>query len=89
MIVTARGSAVSVAILVLVALASMGPAAAAQQRVGVNSAVNPDASGTPPGAATRQLMIGQDVVYHEHIVTTGAGQSQILFLDEFGDDDCA
>ena len=27
-------------------------------------------------------MIGQQVVYHEHIVTTGSGQTQILFLDE-------
>jgi len=80
MTVIVRGAAVFAAVLALASVL-MGPAAA-QQRVGVNSAVNPDASGTPPGAATRQLMIGQEVVYHEHVVTTGAGQTQILFLDE-------
>ena len=81
MIVTVRRSAVFVAFLALATSVLAGPAVA-QQRVGVNSAVNPDANGTPPGAATRRLMIGQEVVYHEHIVTTGAGQTQILFLDE-------
>lgn len=57
-------------------------AASAQQRVGVNSAVNQQASGTPPGAATRQLVVGQDVVFNERIATTGSGQTQLLFLDE-------
>ena len=69
-------------ILVLIAWVLVVPIAAAQQKVGVNAAVNPDATGTAPGAATRQLLIGQNVVYHEHIVTTEAGQTQILFLDE-------
>jgi trimeric autotransporter adhesin len=58
---------------------TVGPAAA--QRVGINSAVNPDANGTPPGEATHQLVIGQAVVHNEHIVTSALGQSQILFLD--------
>ncbi|HZK88838.1 MAG TPA: FecR domain-containing protein, partial [Stellaceae bacterium] len=52
------------------------------QRVGVNSAVNPDATGTPPGAASRRLVLGQEVVHDEHVVTGGVGQTQILFLDE-------
>jgi hypothetical protein len=56
--------------------------AAAQQKVGVSAAVNPDASGTPPGAAVRRLVIGQEVVYNEHITTTANGQTQILFVDE-------
>ncbi|HVB15543.1 MAG TPA: FecR domain-containing protein [Stellaceae bacterium] len=54
----------------------------AQQRVGINGAVNPDARGTPPGAQTRRLVIGQDVVFNEHITTGPAGQTQVLFLDE-------
>jgi len=78
----ARGPAISAALLALMGLILMSPAVLAQQRVGVNSAVNPDATGTPPGAATRQLMLGQEVVYHEHIVTTTSGQTQILFVDE-------
>jgi hypothetical protein len=52
------------------------------QKVGVNSAVNPDASGTPPGATTHQLVIGQQVVHDELIKTGADGQTQILFLDE-------
>jgi len=54
----------------------------AQERVGVNSAVNPEATGALPGAAARQLMIGQDVIFNEHITTAAAGQTQLLFLDE-------
>ncbi len=77
----ARGTAILAAIVILAAWATASPVSA-QQRVGVNTAVNPDATGTPPGAATRQLMLGQQVVYHEHIVTAASGQTQILFLDE-------
>src|SRR5579862_8149820 len=52
------------------------------QKVGVNSAVNPDATGTPPGGAQRKLVVGQEVVHNEHVVTGPNGQTQILFLDE-------
>jgi trimeric autotransporter adhesin len=54
----------------------------AQERVGVSSAVNPEASGAPPGQAARRLVIGQQVVFNERITTQEAGQSQLLFLDE-------
>src|SRR5579864_9141819 len=55
----------------------------AQERVGVNSAVNPQASGVLPGAAApRRLVIGQDVIFNEHITTGESGQTQLLFLDE-------
>jgi hypothetical protein len=65
--------------LVLTAAASLLPA---QERVGINSAVNPQATGTPPGGAARRLVIGQDVVFNEHITTTEGGQTQLLFVDE-------
>ena len=55
---------------------------AAQQRVGIDSAVNPQASGTPPGAASRGLAIGQEVLFNERLATASAGQVQVLFLDE-------
>jgi hypothetical protein len=58
------------------------PPAAAQQRVGIDSAVNPQASGTPPGAASRGLAIGQEVLFNERLATASAGQVQVLFLDE-------
>ena len=60
----------------------LGGLAMAQQRVGVNSAVNDQATGTPPGAGARPLVIGQDVVFNERIVTNNIGQTQLLFLDE-------
>jgi trimeric autotransporter adhesin len=54
----------------------------AQERVGVSSAVNPEATGAPPGAAPRKLVIGQPVIFNEHITTGAKGQTQLLFLDE-------
>src|SRR6266851_2839087 len=58
------------------------PAALAQQRIGVNAAVNPDATGTPPGATARRLVLGQEVVFKERITTGIQGQTQILFIDQ-------
>jgi hypothetical protein len=55
---------------------------AAQERVGIGSAVNPQATGSPPGAAARTLVIGQEVLFNERLATGGAGQAQVLFLDE-------
>ena len=56
--------------------------AVAQQRVGVNGAVNPDATGIPPGAGPRRLVLGQEVVFNERITTGPDGQTQILFIDQ-------
>src|SRR5690349_9941108 len=56
--------------------------AMAEQRIGVNSAVNPNATGTPPGGVTKKLVIGEDVVFNEHIATAADGQTQLLFVDE-------
>src|ERR1700742_1089420 len=70
-----------VALLAGLLIAAPGDALA-QDKVGVNSAVNPEESGTPPGGNGRRLVIGQDVVYNEHITTGPAGQTQLLFLDE-------
>jgi trimeric autotransporter adhesin len=50
-------------------------------RVGVDSAVNPDATGTPQGGAPQRLTLGQDVLFNEHVATSAAGQTQILFVD--------
>jgi hypothetical protein len=56
--------------------------ARADQRVGIDSAVNPNAMGIPPGALPRRLVLGQDVVFNERITTEAGGQTQILFVDE-------
>jgi len=59
-----RSSLLCVALAALALIASSN-SAGAQQRVGVNSAVNPDVSGLPPGAPARQLVLGGDVVFKE------------------------
>jgi FecR protein len=74
--VSVRGLALCVA-----AAAALASPASAQQ-VGVNSAVNPDARGTLPGGVTRQLVLGQPVMFDERIATQSEGQTQILFVDE-------
>ena len=66
----------------LVALLLGGGSALGQERVGISSAVNEQATGTPPGQAARRLIIGQEVVFNERIATTEVGQTQLLFLDE-------
>jgi hypothetical protein len=73
-----RGHALATLILCLT-LAS--PVAVGQQRVGVNSAVNPEATGIPPGASPRRLVLGQEIVLNERIATGAGGQTQILFVD--------
>src|ERR1051326_9325330 len=69
-------AACTTASLVL-ACASLGLA----QNVGVTGAVNPNTTGTPPGATVRELGTGSDVVYNERIVTEAKGQADILFVD--------
>jgi trimeric autotransporter adhesin len=78
--VTPRRIARYLGLAVLLALAPVA-ARAAQQRIGVTGAVNPDAAGTPPGGQSRSLVIGTDIVPDERIVTEAAGQAQIVFLD--------
>jgi trimeric autotransporter adhesin len=69
-----------VSLLLGIGLAS--PRALADQRVGIDSAVNPNAMGIPPGGLPRRLVLGQDVVFNERITTEAEGQTQILFVDE-------
>ena len=56
--------------------------AIAQQRIGVSSAVNPEATGMAPSAPPRQLVLGQDIVFNERITTGPEGQTQVLFVDQ-------
>ena len=70
-----------IALASLLLIAGLAGSVIAQQRVGVNSAVNPIATGTAPGAAPRRLVLGQEVVFNERITTAATGQTQILFVD--------
>ncbi|HXP75796.1 MAG TPA: FecR family protein [Stellaceae bacterium] len=51
------------------------------QTVGVTGAVNPNATGTPPGSTVRALGTGNDVIFNERITTEAKGQADVLFVD--------
>ena len=76
---SARGLAIATctAASLLLALPSLGAA----QTVGVTGAVNPNTTGTPPGASVHALGTGSDVVFNERITTEASGQADILFVD--------
>jgi trimeric autotransporter adhesin len=57
-----------------------GPALSAT-KVGVTSAVNPKAFGTPPGGAISRLFLGEKIVFNHRIKTTAGGLVQLLFVD--------
>lgn len=52
------------------------------QNAGRVGAVNPDATGTPPGSGSRMLAIGSNVVYKEKVETSPMGSTQIMFPDQ-------
>ncbi len=56
--------------------------AARADTVGTAAAVNTTSSGTPPGAPTRVIEIGTQLVENEKIQTTGTGSVQVLFIDK-------
>lgn len=64
-----------------VPVAAQTPAAAAAAAIGVASAVNPQASGQPPGGPARTIVIGNNIVHSERVTTGPDGQAQILFVD--------
>lgn len=53
----------------------------AAQNAGRVGAVNPEATGAPPGAAPRTLTIGTNVIYKERVRTSAQGSTQIMFPD--------
>ena len=57
-------------------------AGARADTVGTAGAVNTASSGTPPGAPTRVIEIGTQVVANEKIQTTASGSVQVLFIDK-------
>ncbi|GEM_PF-4431177 len=76
---SARRTAIIACTTASLALALAGHGLA--QTVGVTGAVNPNTTGTPPGATVRELGAGNDVVFNERIATEATGQADILFVD--------
>jgi hypothetical protein len=52
------------------------------QGYGKVGAVNQQATGTPPGAATRTLTVGTNIVVKERVRTSASGSTQIQFPDQ-------
>src|SRR3984957_4653618 len=69
------------AVLPLSAVLALSAAARADT-VGTAGAVNTATSGTAPGASTRVIEIGAQVVENEKIQTTASGSVQVLFIDK-------
>src|SRR5215813_3036926 len=65
----------------LLLLLGMTSTTAVGQRVGIDSAVNPEAIGIRPSAPPRRLEVGQEVVLNETIATRSGGQTIIDFYD--------
>ncbi len=63
-------------------LATSVPVSTAEaQDSGRVGAVNLEATGTPPGAGSRMLSIGTNVIYKERIQTSASGSTQIMLPD--------
>jgi hypothetical protein len=66
----------------LIVLSQPSTAEAAEaMRVGIASAVNEDVSAIPEGAAPRQLTIGEDMFFNEHVITTKTSSAVLQFRD--------
>jgi FecR protein len=65
----------------LLAACLTAQSAAADSKVGVAAAVQPEATSQPPGGETTTLKIGKSVVYNERIDTSSSGVVQVLLLD--------
>src|ERR1700760_4935426 len=69
-------------LLAAIPLGAVPATSAHADTVGTAGAVNTTSSGTPPGAPTRIIEIGTQVVENEKIQTTGSGSVQVLFIDK-------
>jgi hypothetical protein len=57
------------------------PAGAQEREIGVTSAVNPQAVGTPPVSPPRPLVVGANVVHEERVATDQLGRAHMQLLD--------
>jgi hypothetical protein len=67
---------------VLLSTAAATVITADAQSYGKVGAVNQEATGTPPGGATRTLTVGTGIVVKERVRTSASGSTQIQFPDQ-------
>jgi hypothetical protein len=63
------------------AFVALAPTPSHAERIGVASAVVPQAVGERPNADPVVLRVGRDMVVNERVTTSGAGRAQLLFVD--------
>lgn len=68
--------------LLLLSTTALWATSADAQNYGRVGAVNNDATGTPPGSATRKLAVGSGVVVKERVRTSSSGSTQLQFPDQ-------
>ena len=73
-----RTRSVLIAALMSTALALPGAA----QQIGTVASSEPTLRGTPPGAGTRTLALGTDLLRDETVQSSATGRGQLLFLDQ-------
>ncbi len=66
----------------LAGLVAATPMAASAEVVGAAGAVNPASTTQRPGAGTRTIELGQQVIQRERIQTTASGSVQLIFIDK-------
>lgn len=76
-----RGAMIVTGAMLAATFAASLAGSPAVAEVGVAAAVNPDARRTPPGAATRTVVLGDTLIFRERIETRGDGLVQILLVD--------
>lgn len=76
---TGRGGRALAGLVLAAGLAGTGDVAA--QEVGVTAAVNPASFGQRPQQTLRTLVLGEDIIFRERIVTRETGLVQVLLVD--------
>ncbi|KPQ14921.1 MAG: FecR family protein [Rhodobacteraceae bacterium HLUCCO18] len=69
-------------ILLSVLLSSALALPVAAQQIGTVASSEPTLRGTPPGAGTRTLALGTDLLRDETVQSSATGRGQLLFLDQ-------
>ena len=78
-----QATSLQVTSLIGVLLSTTAAVTGAQaQSFGKVGAVNQEATGTPPGGATRKLSVGSGVLVKERVRTSASGSTQIQFPDQ-------
>ncbi len=72
----------SLSVLALALTLGGFPGMSFANEIGSVAAVNRDIDGTPPGGASRSLLLGDRLIANERLISSPLGSGQVLFLDQ-------